>query len=143
MLLPGASAGSFHSAPARNSPALRWRRPMTSTKFEIVEPAASATTIEAPSADKAPDPFDLANLRLAQNYNETAGIKKLLGTVPVRKPYKQEFIRVHPDAAYRENFAMIELREEREEYLVSSGMVAELAAEIINKTLYTAVNRQG
>jgi hypothetical protein len=63
---------------------------------------------------------------------------------PVRKPNKQDFIRVHPDAAYRENFAMIELKEDREEYLVAgNGLVAELATEIVNKTLYTAVNRQG
>jgi hypothetical protein len=104
-----------------------------------VEPA----TIESPPVT--PDPFDLANLRLAQNFNETAGVKKLLRTVPVRKtPNKQDFIRVHPDASYRENFAVIELKEDREIYLVAgSNLIAELAAEVVNVTVYTAINRQG
>ena len=44
-----------------------------------------------------PDPFDLANLRLDQSFVETAGVKKLLTTVPVRKPNPQDFVRVHPD----------------------------------------------
>jgi hypothetical protein len=90
------------------------------------------------------DPFDLDNLRLPQNFSETAGVKKLLRTVPVRKPNKQDFVRVHPDAAYRESFAMVELKEDREEYLVAgAGLAAELAAEIVNKILFTAINRQG
>ena len=64
--------------------------------------------------------------------------------MPVRKPHKQEFIRVHPDPAYRENFAMIELKEDRETFLIAgAGLAAELAAEAINVTLFTAVNRQG
>jgi hypothetical protein len=110
-----------------------------------IEPVTPADNIEPPAAEtKIPDPYDLNNLRLAQNFNETAGAKKLLRTVPVRKPNKQEFIRVHPDPAFRENFAMIELKEDREIYLVANGgLVAELAAEIVNVTIFTAINRQG
>jgi hypothetical protein len=95
------------------------------------------------SADKAPDPFDLANLRLPQNYDETAGIKKLLTTVPVRKPPKQDFVRVHPSEAYRADVLMIELKEDREAYLVSRNMHDELAAEAEPYSLFTAINRQG
>ena len=50
---------------------------------------------------KLPDPFDPASLRLDQNFAETAGVKKLLTTVPVRKPNRQDFVRVHPDADFR------------------------------------------
>jgi hypothetical protein len=109
-----------------------------SESLELIEPTVT-------EVDPAPDPFDLAKLRLSQNFNEAAGVKKLLRTVPVRKPNKQDFVRVHPDARFRENFAMIELRDDREEYLVApgGGLIAELAGEIVNKTLYTAVNRQG
>src|SRR6516162_5223943 len=92
------------------------RRTMKSNNLEMLEP--TTPTVEAAAADKAPDPFDLANLRLAQNFNETAGVKKLLRTVPIRKPSKQDFIRVHADPAFRENFAIIELKEDREVYLV-------------------------
>jgi len=106
-----------------------------------IEPSPTARETTTPP----PDPFDnLDNLRLQQNFAETAGVKKLLRTVPVRKPNKQDFIRVHPDPAFRENFPMIELKEDREEYLIAgSGLAGELASEIVNKTLYTAVNRQG
>src|SRR6478609_4411349 len=45
----------------------------------------------------APDPFDPENLRLDQSFVETSGVKKLLTTVPVRKPNNQDFVRVHPD----------------------------------------------
>jgi hypothetical protein len=106
--------------------------------------AESSTPDEVPTtAAPAPDPFDLANLRLPQNFAETAGVKKLLRTVPVKKPDRQDFIRTHPDAAYRENFAVIELKKDREIYLISgASLIEELKGEAVNVTLYTAINRQ-
>ena len=89
------------------------------------------------------DPFDPANLRLSQSFTETVGVKKLLTTVPVRKPGSQDFVRVHPAAEYRENFPIIELKDEREEYIVTTALVPELAGEFVTKTLYLAINRQG
>jgi hypothetical protein len=90
-----------------------------------------------------PDPFDPANLRLSQSFIETAGVKKLLTTVPVRKPGQQDFVRVHPDPAYRENFPIIEVKDEREEYIVTNELVPALIGEFVTKTLFTAINRQG
>ena len=90
-----------------------------------------------------PDPFDLATLRLDQNFAETAGVKKLLTTVPMRKPNPQDFVRVHPSPSYRENFAMIELKDDGEEYIVRPEILRELAGETVNTTLFTALNRQG
>ena len=95
------------------------------------------------STSELPDPFDLDNLRLSQSFTETAGVKKLLLTVPVRKPNPQEFVRVHPDAEYRADFPMIELKDDREEFIVGRHLVGELASEIVLKTLFTAINRQG
>jgi hypothetical protein len=96
---------------------------------------------EAPSS--VPDPFDLSNLRLSQSFTETAGVKKLLTIVPVRKPNPQDWVRVHPGSEYRENFPLIELKDEREEYVVAASLVPELVGEFVSKTLYTTVNRQG
>jgi hypothetical protein len=79
---------------------------MTKPTLQTVEPAAKMDA--APS----PDPFDLANLRLSQSFVETAGVKKLLKTVPVHKPNPQDFVRVHP------------------------------SPEFVTKTLFTAINRQ-
>ena len=60
-----------------------------------------------------------AALRLDQSVLETVGTRKLITTVPVRKPNQQEFFRVHPDPAYRLTpAAVIELKDERETYLV-------------------------
>jgi len=91
-----------------------------------------------------PDPFDPENLRLDQSFIEAAGVKKLLTTVPVRKPNKQDFVRVHPDPAYRLTTAIIELRDDRGEvYLVAPHMAVQVPGEVTPVTIYTAINRQG
>jgi hypothetical protein len=90
-----------------------------------------------------PDPFDITGLRLNPTFVETAGVKKLLTTVPARRPSPQDFVRVHPAQEYRENFAMIDLKEDREDYLVHPSILPELPGEVVYKTIYTAINRQG
>jgi hypothetical protein len=109
---------------------------MTKPTLQTVESAAKMDA--APS----PDPFDLANLRLSQSFVETAGVKKLLKTVSVHKPNPQDFVRVHPSPEYRDNFPIIELKDEREEYVITTQLVPELVGEFVTKTLFTAINRQ-
>jgi hypothetical protein len=89
------------------------------------------------------DPYDLSNLRLSQSFTETVGVKKLLTTVPVRKPNKQDFCRVNASEHYRADVLMVELKEDREAYLVGRNMVDEMFDEAEPFTLYTAINRQG
>ena len=90
------------------------------------------------------DPFNPAALRLDQSYADTVGVKKLLTTVPVRKPTRQEFVRVHPDAEYRLTpAATIEVKDDREVYLVTPAMAQALPGEVAVVTLLTAINRQG
>jgi hypothetical protein len=108
--------------------------------------AASTSKFAVPtvSTSEPSEEFDLESLRLSQNFTETAGVKNLLITVPVRKPSPQDFVRVHPSVDYRADFAIIELKEEREEYIVRGhDLIGELAGEITPKTLFTAINRQG
>jgi hypothetical protein len=90
------------------------------------------------------DPFDPANLRLDPEYLKSGGVKKLLTTVPVRKPNKQDFIRVHPDPDYRLcGVAIIELREDREIYLVLPSYAQQLDPQLFNHAnLYLATSRQ-
>ena len=91
-----------------------------------------------------PDPFDPAALRLDQSYADTVGVKKLLTTVPVRKPGRQDFVRVHPDPGYRLTpAAIIEVKEDREVYLVMPDMAQALPGEFSTATLFTAISRQG
>jgi hypothetical protein len=84
----------------------------------------------------------LTSLRLNPSFLETAGVKKLLMTVPVRKPSPQDFVRVHPAPEYRENFPMIDLKDDREDFLVRPELLPELAGELVYKTIFVAINRQ-
>src|SRR6266436_3515702 len=97
-----------------------------------------------PKDKAALNPFDPAALRLDQSFVETVGVKKLLTTVPVRRPNRQDFVRVHPDPGYRLTpAAIIELKEDREVYLVHPNMAQALPGEFSTVTLFTTINRQG
>jgi len=87
--------------------------------------------------------FDPSSLRLSQNFHQSVGVKKHITTIPVRKPSKQDFVKTHPDEAYRIDTAVIELKEERETYLIDPSLLSELPSEWIPKTLITYINRQG
>jgi hypothetical protein len=90
------------------------------------------------------NPFDPAALRLDQSYADTVGVKKILTTVPVRKPNRQDFVRVHPASEYRLTpAAIIEVKEDREVYLVTPDMAQALPGEFATVTLFTVINRQG
>jgi hypothetical protein len=101
------------------------------------------TDIDTNTANAKTDPFDLDSLRLSQAFVETAGVKKLLTTVPVRKPNPQDFVRVHAAADYRMDVLMIDLKDDREHFLVRPELAGELAGETVMKSLFTAINRQG
>jgi hypothetical protein len=90
----------------------------------------------------APDPFDPATLRLDQTFID-GGVKKLLTTVPVRRPNPQDFVRTREDPEYRLTVALIELRDDRETYLVPPILAQELIGEITAFQIYTTINRQG
>ena len=100
-----------------------------------------ATTGTLTGASKGP--IDPARLRLPQNFADTAGVKKALLTIPVRKPGRQDFVRVHPDPEYRIETAVLEKKEERETYLVAPELWSEVSGELIPKILFTTINRQG
>jgi hypothetical protein len=90
------------------------------------------------------NPFDPASLRLDPSYVDTIGVKKLLTTVPVRKPNRQDFVRVHPDPMYRLTLAaIIEIKEDREIYLVAPSLVQALPNEFVPAIIFTAISRQG
>ena len=90
-----------------------------------------------------PDPFDPAALRLPQDFAAAAGVRRLLTTVPVRKPSGQEFVRVHPGEDYRLAAAVLDFKADREAYLVRPEMAAELAGDAAPVLLVTAITRQG
>jgi hypothetical protein len=91
------------------------------------------------------DPFNLESLRLSQDYASAVGVKRLITKIPVDKPRKEWWVRTHPDPAYRLPTALLELKEDRETYLVTSTLWPDLVSEptFSPKLLLTSITRQG
>jgi len=89
--------------------------------------------------------FDLDNLRLKQDFSETLGIRRILSLVPVRKPNRTNFFRVHPGEDYRMDVGILEMKEERETFLVTPAMMSEpgIYELVVPARLVTYITRQG
>lgn len=86
--------------------------------------------------------FDLGALRLSQTFGESLGVKRLVTRVPVRKPPKTAFFRVHPGEDWRLPTMILELKEEGETYIVAPA-VRDLLPELQRAAvLHTAIDRQ-
>jgi len=92
------------------------------------------------AAAQPPDPFAPEALRIPQNYTEL-GVKKLLVNIPVKRPNRQAFVRTHRDL-YLETL-VVELKEERETYLVVGDARIVLAEEAVAMVLRLSITRQG
>jgi hypothetical protein len=71
------------------------------------------------------------------------GVKKRLLIVPVGKPGRHDFVRTHPSPDYRTVAALIRFSDERDFYLVSGAVGADLEGEHFLATLHLTINRQG
>jgi hypothetical protein len=107
------------------------------------KPVEEQKEVNSTNPDKAPSPFDLDRLALPQSFAEAIGVRKLLTHVPVGKPGNQDGFRVHPNPEFQRNLPVHILRNEREIYLVTPEMLAELAGECVGVTMYTAISSQG
>ena len=83
----------------------------------------------------------LTPFALARPTTQTAGVEKLLTTVPVRKPNKTEFVRVHPEMHF--DTMLLELKEDRESYLVLPHLLADVSGIAVPVSLKLAINRAG
>jgi hypothetical protein len=87
--------------------------------------------------------FDLKSLKLSQDFGAEVGVKKIVTTIPIRKPNKHEFVRVHADPAYQLQTAVIEIKEDRETYFVDQAIAIQLPDIVVPKLIVVAINRQG
>ena len=71
------------------------------------------------------DPFDPARFRLDTGRVGLGAVKKLLTTIPVKRPPKTSFFRVHPGADYRLDAAFLKLEDDDETFLLDPVMVSE------------------
>jgi hypothetical protein len=85
---------------------------------------------------------DLSKLRMDQSYADIVGVKKVLMTVPVRKPSAQERVRVHPEFRLP-GAPIIELKDDRESFLVTPAVAAQLSpGDFALKDLFLTLSRQ-
>ena len=98
-----------------------------------------------PPKSAAPDPFDPSRLRLSGDMMAAAGVKRLLTTIPNRKPAKEWWVQCCPDPAYRLETFVVELKEDAETYLVDPSLWSALAGEstFSPRLLVTTQNKQG
>ena len=94
-------------------------------------------------ADPAPDPFDPASLRLSQDFASGIGVKKVLTTIPCRKPNRHEFVRVRPEEAWRLETGVFEDKINRDMYLVQPSLWGELLGEVTPVCLFSSITKQG
>jgi hypothetical protein len=86
------------------------------------------------------DLFNPEKLRVSGDTLNGVNVEKLLTTVPVRKPGRQSFVRVHPDEAYRLDTAILTLKDEGEVYLVLPQLAIDLPGTRVER-LHLYVDR--
>lgn len=85
--------------------------------------------------------FNIESLRLPASYGHTFGVKKVLTTVPVGKPQKSRFFRVHPDSDMSFDVLLLEDKENRDHYMLEPSAAQVIASLIRPTTLRTAIDR--
>lgn len=108
------------------------------------QPETSPTANRLPEAgDPVVNPFDPVRLRLSQDFASSIGVKKVVTTVPCRKPNRHEYVRVRPGEGWRLETGIFEDKINRENYLVEPALWSELLDELHPVCLFYAVTRQG
>ena len=85
--------------------------------------------------------IDLSKAKLPQNYTELDQVEKVLTVIPVSKPAKTAFFRIHPDKEY--TFEAYILDYERSTYLTNPTVAAMFPELVKPVRLVAAVTREG
>jgi hypothetical protein len=110
----------------------------------LSEAAKQADTNQTPPRVEPPDPFDPAALRLSPDFSEGLGVKRLITTIPCRKPNKTEWFRVRPGEEWRLTTAVFETDGvDRRTYLVAAHLRDQIADNLAPAMLVMCVNRAG
>jgi hypothetical protein len=116
-----------------------------SDDVQMMPTEASAADQKGELPSVKPSTFNLDKFRLKGSHlTEHACGKKLLTTIPVRRPSKEVWFRSHPDPSFRFPACLIELKELNETYLVDSELWPHLGGEstFVTKELITVMSRQ-
>jgi hypothetical protein len=104
------------------------------------------TSAKLPNMDG--NEFDLSRFAVDMGVQEFAGGRKLLNTVPVRKPAKESWIRTHPNVKeFWFKTYVLDLKEYNESYLVTPDIREYLLENgeqtLSRQVLITSITRQG
>ncbi len=86
---------------------------------------------------------DFSRFRLSQNFGEKSGVEKLLTTVPVRKPNRQQYFRVSPEESHVFEVLLLEYGEKKELYLIAPEVQHLVVSDAYPARLVLAVDRAG
>jgi hypothetical protein len=100
--------------------------------------------MKAVSSKSPENPFtNLDRYRNKQNFNDLAGTKKVLTLVPVKRPNRQDFIRVRPGEDWRLDAPILEILAVRAVYLLDPEIAGQIGYELKFVILFTTITRQG
>jgi hypothetical protein len=93
------------------------------------------------NVNKKPDETDvLAQLRVSQDFANKLGAKKVITTVPIRNPKRNEFVRVHPTM---EPMLVYTLVDEQETFVATADIAGNFPGDMVPKLLVPTISRQG
>lgn len=81
-------------------------------------------------------------LRLPTNYGANLGVKKLLSTVPVGKPRRNQFFRTNQSADMKFATTILELKDIGETYVVTPDVAQNICELVRPVELFSAIDRQ-
>lgn len=122
---------------------LTYKEEIMTKNSEQITTQSGSPGIDESAIPTVDNKFDLDSLRLSQNFADSVGVKRMLITVPVRKPNRQDFFRVRPEPEYCLETVILELKEERMSYLVDRSIWADIPGELVPKAIFTCLTRLG
>lgn len=93
--------------------------------------------------DQPQEEWDLESLRVKPSEANELGIEKIITHVQVGRPNNQEFFRVRPGEEWRLTAAVLELKEDREHFLVVPALLDQIPGTAKLKELVCVMTRQG
>ena len=98
-------------------------------------------TVKQSEEPAAGSPADFSRFRLSQNFGSVSGVRKKLLTVPIRKPHKTQFVRVHP--ANKMDTMLLKYGDNGEDlYLIDPEVMQEVEDLAKPYRLVQAIDRQ-
>ena len=105
-----------------------------------------STSVPVPPSTPPPETKgepDFSRFRLSQNFGEKSVVEKLLTTVPVRKPNRQQYFRVSPEESHVLEVLLLDHDDTEEPYLIAPEVQHLVISDAYPVRLVLAIDRSG